>query len=168
MAAADVAINLRFPSAGESSASLYRLFGLGKPVIVSDVGSFAEVPAGCCARVPIDPTEEDLLLACLRALARDSGLRREMGQSARRLVESRHTVERAAAAYAQAIEKILAAPRRPVRAVPPLAPYPPEDVLSDLVARATADAVDLGAGEEDWELLGPIAEALVELDLDRP
>jgi hypothetical protein len=166
MAAVDVAINLRYPTAGETSASLYRLFGLGKPVIVSDAGSFAEVPAGCCARVPVDPGEEDLLLAYLRALARAPALRHQMGEAARRLVQTRHRVEQTAAAYAEAIHEILAAGRSPERAVPPLAPYPPDDVLSDVIAGSTAALVDLGAGESDPELLRELAVALAELDLD--
>lgn len=166
MAACDVAINLRYPTAGETSASLYRLFGLGKPVVVSDAGSFAEVPAGCCARVPVDAGEEDLLLAYLRALARDPALRHAMGDAARRLVHSRHRVEQTAAAYAAAIHEILAAGRHPEPAVPPLAPYPPDDVLSDVVAGATAALVDLGAGEKDAELLRELALAIADLDLE--
>jgi hypothetical protein len=49
--------------------------------------------------------------------------------------------------------------------VPPLAPYPPEDVLSDLIAAATADAVDLGASEEDDDLLRELASNLLDMVL---
>jgi hypothetical protein len=166
MAVADVAINLRYPTAGETSASLYRLFGLGKPVVVSDAGSFAEVPAGCCAKVPVDPGEEDLLLAYLRALAGDPALRQAMGEAARRLVHARHRVEQTATAYAEALHEILSAGRRPEPAVPPLAPYPPDDVLSDVIAGSAAALVDLGVGERDPELLRELAFALADLDLD--
>ena len=165
MAAADLAVNLRWPSAGETSATLIRLLGMGKPVVVTDAGSFAELPDGTVAKVPPDETEEDLLAAYLDALAADPALRRAMGEAGRRHVEAHHRVEQTAAAYAAAVESILAAGVRPVPAVPPLAPYPPEDVLSDLIAEATADAVDLGAGEDDDELLRELAGDLLGMGL---
>lgn len=42
MQACDVAFNLRYPTQGESSASLHRLLGMGKPVLVTNIGSFRE------------------------------------------------------------------------------------------------------------------------------
>ena len=122
MAAADLAINLRYPGAGETSATLIRLLGMGKPVVVTDAGAFAELPAGSVAKVPPDESEEDLLPAYLDALAADPVLRHAIGEAARRHVERHHRVEQTAAAYAAAIEAILAAGPRPVPAVPPLAP----------------------------------------------
>ena len=165
MAAADLAVNLRWPGAGETSATLIRLLGMGKPVVVTDAGSFADLPAGTVAKVPPDETEEELLAAYLDALAADPALRRAMGEAGRRHVERHHRVEQTAAAYAAAVESILAAGTRPVPAVPPLAPYPPEDVLSDLIAEATADAVDLGVGEDDDELLRELAGDVVGMGL---
>lgn len=44
MKACDIAFNLRYPTQGESSASLTRLLGMGKTVFVNDVGSFKEYP----------------------------------------------------------------------------------------------------------------------------
>lgn len=38
----DICLNLRYPTQGESSASLHRVLGMGKVVFVSDVGSFKE------------------------------------------------------------------------------------------------------------------------------
>jgi glycosyltransferase involved in cell wall biosynthesis len=166
MAAADVAVNLRYPSAGEASGTLLRLLGLGKPVIVTDAGSFAELPDGCVAKVPADETDEDVLLGYLEALAGDAELRRRLGENARRHAEAELRVDRAAARHAAAIASLLAAPAQPRPAVPPLAPYPPEDVLSDVVAGMTADAVDLGASEDDDELLGALAGDVVALGLD--
>ncbi len=43
-AASDILVNLRYPTAGETSASLLRLMAAGKPVVVSDAGSFRELP----------------------------------------------------------------------------------------------------------------------------
>jgi glycosyltransferase involved in cell wall biosynthesis len=44
MAATDVAVNLRFPTAGETSASLLRLLGDGKCTLVSAYRQFLEIP----------------------------------------------------------------------------------------------------------------------------
>ena len=159
MQIADVAVNLRYPTSGETSGTLIRLLGLGKPVIVSNLGAFAEIPDGACAKVDLDEFEEDLLFEYLRKLAADEGLRRRMGENARRFVAP-HTLEASARAYADVVKGGKPAP---FRLVPPLAPYPPGDVLSDLVADLSAEAVDLGVGEADDELLRDLAATLVEV-----
>lgn len=188
MAAADVTINLRYPSAGETSGTLIRLLGMGKAVVVSNTGAFAEIPDGCCAKIDPDASEEELLFTTLRALATDPALRRQMGENARRHIAAHHTLEGSAQAYAdfvRATAATAAARPEPFRPVPPLAPYPPEDVLSDLAAAVAAEAVDLGVGrekdpkdgkdgkdggEDDAELLRALAGVIVELGLagDRP
>jgi glycosyltransferase involved in cell wall biosynthesis len=165
MAAADVAVNLRHPTAGETSATFIRLLGLGKPVIVSRVGAFTEVPESCCWQVDVDENEHELLLACLERLEADAELRRAMGENARRWVTARHGVEGSARGYAELLRQVAAAAAgaAPFRALPPLAPYGDEDVASDLLRAVSADLCDLGVGEGDRELLAPVAKALVEL-----
>ncbi len=44
MMVCDVAFNLRYPTQGESSASLARLLGFGKVVFVTDIATFKEYP----------------------------------------------------------------------------------------------------------------------------
>ena len=165
MQAADVAVNLRHPSAGEASGTLLRLLGLGKPVIVTAGGSFAELPDGSVVRVEPDGSEEDLLLAYLEALRADPDLRRRLGENARRHAETVR-VDRAATRHAEAIHQLLAARVRPLRELPPLLPYPPEDVLSEVVADLTAAAVDLGTSEGDDDLLASLAGDLLGLGLE--
>jgi len=46
VAASDIVLNLRYPTVGENSGTLMRALGLGKAVIVSEVGSFSELPSG--------------------------------------------------------------------------------------------------------------------------
>lgn len=164
MLAADVTVNLRYPSAGETSGTLIRLLGLGKPVIVSNTGAFSEIPDDCCARIDLDDTEEELLAAVLLRLATDEPLRRRMGENARAHIAARHTLEGSARGYAELVREIVAARPEPFRAVPPLAPAPPEDVFSDLVAAVASEAADLGVEEEDTELLGALAAVLAEWD----
>jgi glycosyltransferase involved in cell wall biosynthesis len=162
MQVADVAVNLRYPTSGETSGTLIRLLGLGKPVIVSNLGAFAEIPDGACAKVDLDEFEEDLLFEYLRRLAADEGLRRQMGENARRFVAP-HTLEASARGYAQVVKSVVEEKPERFRSVPPLAPYPPGDVLSDLAADISAEAVDLGVGEADDDLLCDLAATLVEM-----
>ncbi len=165
MAAADIAVNLRHPTAGETSGTLIRLLGMGKPVIVSRAGAFAEIPDGACAKVDVDDTEEDLLLAYLRRLTADEPLRRAMGENARAYVAAHHTLAGSARAYAAFLREVAAARPEPFRAVPPLVAYPPDDLVSDLVRAATTELVDLGAGEADDDLLRSVAAAIAGLGL---
>lgn len=162
MQVADVAVNLRYPTSGETSGTLIRLLGLGKPVIVSNVGAFAEIPDGACAKVDLDEYEEDLLFEYLRRLAADEGLRRRMGENARRFV-ALHTLEASARGYVEVVRSVVEERHAPFRLAPPLAPYPPGDVLSDVAADVSAEAVDLGVGEADDDLLRDLAATMVEL-----
>jgi glycosyltransferase involved in cell wall biosynthesis len=165
MVAADVAVNLRYPTAGETSGTLIRLLGLGKPVIVSNLGAFSEIPDGACAKVDLDESEEDLLFAYLQALAADEGLRRAMGENARRHVAP-HTPEASAKTYADVVRSVVEEKPAPFRVVPPLARPAAGDVLADLAADVSAEAVDLGVDETDDDLLRELASVFVDLNLD--
>jgi len=168
MQACDVAVNLRHPTAGETSGTVIRLLGMGKPLIVNDTGAFAEIPDDAAAKVDLDDSEEDLLLAYLRRLAADEPLRRQMGENARRHMAAHHSLAGSARGYADFIRATIETGARPFRAVPPLTAYPEDDLLSDLVRDVTAEMADLGVEEGDDGLLGEVAAAMVELDLDRP
>lgn len=163
MAACDVAVNLRHPSLGETSATLTRLLGLGRAVIVSNTGAFAELPDDCCAKVDVDETELDTLVAILSRLADDARLRATLGANARAHYEARHTPAAAAAAYLEVLRATAAAPGQPFAARPPLAPAASDDALSEVIADCTAAMVDLVGGEPDEELLAAVAAPISEL-----
>lgn len=57
MNACDICLNLRYPTHGESSASLHRMLGMGKPIIVSNIGSFEEYPDDIVLKVRCDSNE---------------------------------------------------------------------------------------------------------------
>ncbi len=99
LAACDVVLNLRYPTVGETSGTLLRAFGLGKAVVVSDVGAFAEFPDEICLKVPPGRGEEALIADYLQLLAQRGDLSRAMGERARRWVERECTWDRAAAMY---------------------------------------------------------------------
>jgi glycosyltransferase involved in cell wall biosynthesis len=86
LAAADVCINMRYPTAGETSASLLRIMGASRPVLVSRTGAFEELPDDTCVKVDVDEAEEELLLEYLRLLVRCPELAAQLGFNARRHV----------------------------------------------------------------------------------
>jgi glycosyltransferase involved in cell wall biosynthesis len=59
IAACDLCVNLRYPTAGETSAALLRVAAHGRPVLVSDFGQFAELPGEIAIRVPLDDGAAD-------------------------------------------------------------------------------------------------------------
>ena len=60
LGACDIVLNLRYPTVGESSGTLLRALGMGKAVIVSDVGSFREYPDEICLKAPVDATKKSI------------------------------------------------------------------------------------------------------------
>ena len=109
---ADIAVNLRYPSAGESSAALIQLLGHGVPTIVSDVDAFSELPDTVAIKVPVTGKEMDALVLALTAHATRTALRQAVSRAARAYVANVHSPERAANGYLEHIEQTLARQRR--------------------------------------------------------
>ena len=104
LAACDIVLNLRFPTVGENSGTLMRALGLGKAVIVSEVGSFCELPRNICLKAPVDASEEDHLFEYLNLLVSRPEFRRELGTRARAWVERECTWPKVARRYADFLE----------------------------------------------------------------
>jgi glycosyltransferase involved in cell wall biosynthesis len=75
MEAADLAVNLRWPTMGETSGTAIRSLVLATPLVVSDVGWFSELPDTAVVKMPVGPDEVDCLTQTLLRLSRDGGLR---------------------------------------------------------------------------------------------
>jgi glycosyltransferase involved in cell wall biosynthesis len=99
VAAADICINLRHPTAGETSASLLRLLGAARPTLVTATGSFTELPLGTAAQVDPDASEQDLIQAYCRLLLGNPALGEQIGLAAQAFVAQDHTLEGAAQGY---------------------------------------------------------------------
>ena len=54
---------------GETSGTAIRALSLGKPLVVSDVGWFSELPDDVALKVPVDDDEVETLAAALELLA---------------------------------------------------------------------------------------------------
>lgn len=108
LGACDVVLNLRFPTVGESSGSMLRALGLGKPVLVSEIGAFGEFPEDVCLKVPVGAGEEDLIFEYLNLLASRPEVRREIGERARRYVAEECNWPTVAGWYAEFLEAVVA------------------------------------------------------------
>lgn len=135
IAACDIVLNLRFPTVGESSGTLLRSLGLGRAVIVSDIGSFAEYPDEVCLKVPVDSTEEDTLYEYLNLLVSRPDLRKDLGRQAREWVQRECNWKSVAERYVSFLDAVAAGRGwRPVEKEVQAAPIPAPEVQPEYVA----------------------------------
>ncbi|MBI4673956.1 MAG: glycosyltransferase family 4 protein [Chloroflexi bacterium] len=99
VAASDICLNLRYPSAGETSASLLRLLAAGKTTLVTRTAAYAELPDNVCVKIEPDAYEKNLLLEYLEYFAARPHARNMFGANARAYVQQHHTLEQAAQGY---------------------------------------------------------------------
>jgi glycosyltransferase involved in cell wall biosynthesis len=135
LAACDVSVNLRAPTMGETSGSAVRALSLGKPLVVSDVGWFSELPDAAAAKVPVDEREVDTLAAVLETLCAREDVRAAMSRAAREHAEREHGVGRVAELYAAALEQ--AAGGQAVR----------DAVLTEVAGAAAGAGIEPGSTE---------------------
>src|SRR4029077_17671032 len=81
MSACTACVLLRAPTMGETSGSAIRTLSLGKPLVVSDLGWFAELPDEVALKVPVGDGEVEGLVAAMRRLA-EPGVAARMGEAA--------------------------------------------------------------------------------------
>jgi glycosyltransferase involved in cell wall biosynthesis len=105
MSACDACVLLRSPTMGETSGSAIRTLSLGKPLVVSDVGWFAELPNEVALKVPVGDGEVEALVAAFDRLA-EPGVAERMGDAAQVYVHAEHDLERVAEAYVAALEQV--------------------------------------------------------------
>ena len=108
LGACDIVLNLRYPTVGESSGTLLRSLGLGKAVLVSDLGSFAEFPDDVCLKVPVGGGEEDLIFEYLNLLVSRPEVARALGERAKDYVASECNWANVAGQYARFLEAVVA------------------------------------------------------------
>jgi glycosyltransferase involved in cell wall biosynthesis len=150
LAGVDVCVNLRHPTMGETSGSVIRALTLGKPLVVSDVGWFSELPDEVALKVPVDERESEALVAALELLVSREDVREPMGRAAAELGRREHDVDLVADRYSAVLEEAVGG-----EAVN-------EAVLRD-VSRAAAD---VGISPDAAEA-GEIARRLAEVELGR-
>jgi glycosyltransferase involved in cell wall biosynthesis len=143
IAACDLCVNLRYPTAGETSASLLRVLAVGRPVAVSDYAQFAELPDEIALKVPLGDGEVEALAAGMGGLLGEPERLRAMGEAAREFVRRYHDPADAAAQIVAACAELaeLDPPGDAAAAVPP----PTTLVWSELEGK-----LEVQGGELPW------------------
>ncbi|HEY3442725.1 MAG TPA: glycosyltransferase family 4 protein [Paludibaculum sp.] len=103
--ATDAAIDLRYPSGAETSASLMRAFSAGVPAIVSRQGTFMELPDSFTEKIQVNEQEVERVVGVLAEWISDpEGMRRRRA-SALEFARTRMHLPHAAASYLEWIEE---------------------------------------------------------------
>ncbi|ADH91039.1 glycosyl transferase group 1 [Ancylobacter novellus DSM 506] len=138
--AADIAVQLRTMSRGETSAAALDCMRHGLPLIANANGAMAELDADAVWLIPDQFEIPDLAKALVR-LAEAPDLRQRLGAAARALIADRHAPPRAARMYRDAIEAFNTPLRRAVLGLTDrLAPSRPEAGHDRALASALASS----------------------------
>jgi len=132
LGACDIVLNLRYPTVGESSGTLLRSLGLGKAVMVSEVGSFQEFPDDVCLKVPVGPGEEDLIFEYLNLLVSRPDVAQALGARAKDYVARECNWAAVARRYAAFLEAVVEGREYREEAAPPQEDSPPPEFGPDL------------------------------------
>lgn len=107
MAACDLCLNLRYPTHGESSASLHQMLGLGKPVLVTAIGSFDEYSDDFVIKISHDEDEIQEILQVLCKFTEQRELLDVCGEKALEFAHTNCDIEINAERYAEFMRRVL-------------------------------------------------------------
>ncbi len=107
LAATDVGFNLRYPTLGETSATLLALMAAGKPTLVSNIDAFCELPDDVCHKIGVEADEDDQIESALRRLLHDPAVRLEIGAAASQYIRLNCAPRNVALQYLRLVEDIL-------------------------------------------------------------
>ncbi len=91
--ATDIGVNLRDPSAGETSGLIMRMMAHGRPVLVTRSEENSALADDAVIRVDPGESETEMLACYLQWLAEDADARAYFGQNAAAYVSRRHGLE---------------------------------------------------------------------------
>ena len=110
IAAADACLNLRHPTMGENSGSLLRMMSNARAVLVSDTGSYRDLPGAAVIKISCDVDEKEMIKRFVLALADDPDFRHSVGREAARYAAEECSLAGCAKQYAEFIGRL--APHR--------------------------------------------------------
>jgi glycosyltransferase involved in cell wall biosynthesis len=122
--AVDVVVNLRYPSAGESSGTVARSLAEGRATIVNNLGSFAQIPGDVVLKVEVDGDQADQVGNYLERLAADPDLLASYEERSRRYAQTALDPRRCAGLYVEAARQVIEAGLQPVGTAPSSASSP--------------------------------------------
>lgn len=114
LAAADLCVQLRSQSRGETSAAVLDCMNFGQPTIINAHGSMMDIPESGVFKIP-DQFTDDQLVQAINQLMDNHSERAELGRRARDVIVSRHAPELVAAQYAKEIERIYQSPAQSMK-----------------------------------------------------
>ncbi|MGP8248008.1 MAG: hypothetical protein ACLQVN_26280 [Bryobacteraceae bacterium] len=97
--AVDACINLRYPTAGETSGISIRLMGLGKPVLVTEGAENARFPEDVSIRIPAGLAEQDSLYHHLILLPSFPMVAASLGERAAAAIAAGHGIHQVGERY---------------------------------------------------------------------
>jgi Glycosyltransferase len=100
--AADIAVQLRSGSRGETSKAVYDCMSHGLATVVNDYGSLGEVPDDCVVKLPAMPAVEELAVTLSRLIA-DADARQALGAAAVAFMRREHVPDATARVYVDAL-----------------------------------------------------------------
>lgn len=103
----DVCVNLRYPSAGETSATLVMALANGIPTIVSKYQQFDEYPNDVVLKVPLGRNEKNVLYAYLEKLILDVEFGNSLGDNAREYMMKNQSFDVIVSKYRVMIDQII-------------------------------------------------------------
>jgi glycosyltransferase involved in cell wall biosynthesis len=92
-------INLRYPTAAETSGIAISMMGIGKPVIFTSGDEIARYPESACLRIEPGPGEEQTLAGYLLWLSANPDIAAEIGRHAAAHIAREHAPEKVARSY---------------------------------------------------------------------
>jgi glycosyltransferase involved in cell wall biosynthesis len=103
LAAADIGVQLRTLSRGETSRAVLDCMSRGLPTIINAHGSLTELPDYSVWKLPDEFSDAEMVHA-LETIWHDTKRRRELGLRAREVIAMQHSPRACAAQFAEAIE----------------------------------------------------------------
>ena len=104
-AATDLCVNLRYPSAAETSGIAIRMMGIGKPVVFTASEALARIPGNACLRLNAGLEEERMLAGYITWLAENRKAGLEIGRRAAAHVADYHAPEKVAREYWKVVSR---------------------------------------------------------------
>ena len=118
LSVADMAVQLRTQSRGETSGTVLDCLNYGLPLIMNANGSMAEVDSEAVWMLP-DEFNDEQLIEALESLWQSPEKRQQLAEKGLALIAEKHDPQRCARQYMEAIEQFY---HRPYAAIPELAP----------------------------------------------
>jgi glycosyltransferase involved in cell wall biosynthesis len=108
----DICLNLRFPFKGESSGSLLRILSVGKPTVVTDIGSFADFPDDVVLKIPQpnQSNEVEEIYKALTLLTENTEYRNSLSAGSSAYIAREHSPQRCADLYADFVKQVIRSP----------------------------------------------------------